>query len=108
FERTKGKKRAYTDNKMNRNKKKKGEMANVAMRDTCADTEAGHSKVRKQYKKGKKSKKDSTTLRTRSNPKALYLALATLKPSQQAFVAKMGRGSTAYLTLSVRIYVFVS
>ncbi|GJU96221.1 hypothetical protein Tco_1320977 [Tanacetum coccineum] len=45
FERTKGKKRAYTDNKMNRNKKKKGEMANVAMRDTCADTEAGPSKA---------------------------------------------------------------
>ncbi|GJY46056.1 hypothetical protein Tco_0435119, partial [Tanacetum coccineum] len=42
---TKGKKRASTDNKMIRNKKKKGETANVATKDTCADTEAGPSKV---------------------------------------------------------------
>ncbi|GKD20352.1 hypothetical protein Tco_1222055, partial [Tanacetum coccineum] len=42
---TKGKKRASTDNKMIRNKKKKGETANVATKDTSADTEAGPSKV---------------------------------------------------------------
>ncbi|GJU74566.1 hypothetical protein Tco_1265971 [Tanacetum coccineum] len=38
---TKGKKRACNDNKMNRNKKKKGETENVAIRDTCAESEAG-------------------------------------------------------------------
>ncbi|GJX69527.1 hypothetical protein Tco_0305254 [Tanacetum coccineum] len=90
---TKGKKRASTDNKMIRNKKKKGETANVAKKDTCADAEAGPSKVRKEKKTSKKSKKVSTTLRTRSSPKAMYLAFATLNPSQQACVAKMGFGS---------------
>ncbi|GJV72970.1 hypothetical protein Tco_1492965 [Tanacetum coccineum] len=70
-----------------------GETANVATKDTCADTEAGPSKVRKEKKTSKKSKNVSTTLRTRSSPKAMYLAFATLNPSQQACVAKMGFGS---------------
>nr|GEU59629.1 hypothetical protein [Tanacetum cinerariifolium] len=87
---TKGKKRASTDNKMIRNKKKKGETANVATKDTCADTEVGPSKIRKETKTRKNEKQVSTTLRTRSSPKAMYLAFATLNSSQQACVAKMG------------------
>ncbi|GJR31176.1 hypothetical protein Tco_1107408 [Tanacetum coccineum] len=43
---TKGKKRASTDNKMIRCKKKKGETANSDTKDTCADTKAGPSKER--------------------------------------------------------------
>ncbi|GJW41279.1 hypothetical protein Tco_0067124, partial [Tanacetum coccineum] len=70
-----------------------GETADVFIRDTCADTEAGPSKVRKQKKKGKNSNNASTTLRTRSSPKALYLILIALNPSQQACVAKLGFSS---------------
>ncbi|GJZ94967.1 hypothetical protein Tco_0667170, partial [Tanacetum coccineum] len=90
---SKGKKRAANDKKLNRIKKNKGEAANVDMRDTRAESETGPSRVRQQNKKTKKSKSDSTKFRTRSSPKALYLALATLKPSQQDCVAKMGFGS---------------
>ena len=63
---------------------------------------AGPSTVRKRKSKAKKKKtspkKDcantiSTTLRTRSSPKPLCLAIATLKPNQQACVAKMGFGN---------------
>ncbi|GJU41276.1 hypothetical protein Tco_1194233 [Tanacetum coccineum] len=90
---TKGKKRASTDNKMIRNKKKKGETANVATKDAGADTEAGPSKVRKEKKQQKMQKKVLTTLRKRSSPKSMYLAFTTLNPSQQACVAKMGFGS---------------
>ncbi|GJU67627.1 RNA-directed DNA polymerase, eukaryota [Tanacetum coccineum] len=49
-EMTKGKKRASTDNKMIRCKKKKGETANSDTKDTCADTKAGPSKSTSMYK----------------------------------------------------------
>lgn len=63
---------------------------------------AGPSKIRSPKKKVEKKKQSpkkktadivSTTLRTRSSPKALYLAIATLKPNQQACVAKIGFGN---------------
>lgn len=63
---------------------------------------AGPSIVIVPKKKGNNKKKSpkresantvSTTLRTRSSPKPLYLAIATLKPNQQACVAKMGFGN---------------
>nr|GEY06334.1 hypothetical protein [Tanacetum cinerariifolium] len=86
----KGKKRAANDKKINRPKKPKVFVEREA---ATAESEAGPSRVRKQNKKVKKSKNDSTTLRTRSSPKAMYLALATLNPNQQYCVAKIGFGS---------------
>ena len=43
--------------------------------------------------KGKKKKDISTTLRTRSSPHPLYLAIATLKANQQACLASLGFGN---------------
>ncbi|PWA56114.1 hypothetical protein CTI12_AA428850 [Artemisia annua] len=90
----KGKKRASENRGMKSNKKQKG--------DRGAEELAGPSTVNKPKsiakKKKRSPKKDSantisTTLRTRSSPKPLYLAIATLKPNQQACIAKMGFGN---------------
>ncbi|GKA42749.1 hypothetical protein Tco_0735409 [Tanacetum coccineum] len=90
---TKGKKRASTDNKMIRNKKKKGETANVAKKDTCADAEAGPSKRPLVNEEDSDDDFETPVSYQSKQETGNNVQSATLNPSQQACVAKMGFGS---------------